>query len=586
MNPARSGARRPLKWLLPLAACVVVAALALLLVFSGIASPFLSSWTGEEDPREQIKGVGAWLWLRLQHGAPETAPYTPMPHTGLNPFGINTFLEQEVEPAKVELSMQMISAAGFRWIRQEFPWEDIEISGKGDYWDHKWDQSAWAKYDRIVDLAERNGLRIIARLDNPPAWSRAAGDEAGTLAPPDRLEDFGDYVHAVVSRYRGRVRYYQIWNEPNIYPEWGEQPVDARAYVELLKVAYTRAKEADPDCVILSAGLAQTAETGPRNLDDTIYLQQMYDAGVQGYFDIMGVMAYGLWTGPGDQRLSQDRTNFSRPQLIREIMVRNGDADKPIWATEIGWNALPTDFAGPANFGRVTQPKQARYAVQAYERAQRDWPWMGVMNFWFFKRATDQETSQTFYYFRMVEPDFTPLPVYEAMRDYANRAPMVPIGYHQEDHWALSYGGEWVDLDDAQAVLGRLRQAQGQATLAFTFRGTDLELVTRQGPESGSLAVRLDGRALPTISLKAAQPLHQQRITLAQGLRDGAHTVELACLGDGPVAIDGLIVRRTARYWQRVLGQSAALIGAAVVGLAGLAWLGRRRRSGAGSRHD
>jgi len=280
----------------------------------------LSHWTGEEDLGEQIKGTFALLYLRLTRRPPETDPLIPIAHTGVCSYGVNTFLEQEAEISKVDRSLQMIAQAGFCWIRQQFPWEDIEIAAKGDYWDHKWNKSAWKKYDDILDLAEKHGLEIIARLDNPPAWSRQVGNAEGwSLAPPDDYTDFGDFVYAVVSRYRGRIRYYQIWNEPNIFPEWGDQPTDPVGYVELLKVAYRRAKEADPDCVILCAGLAQTTEEtppefGPRNMSDLLYLEKMYQAGVKGHFDIMGAMVYGLWTGPYDLRTSRDRTNFSRVQ--------------------------------------------------------------------------------------------------------------------------------------------------------------------------------------------------------------------------------------------------------------------------------
>ncbi|UCC77549.1 MAG: cellulase family glycosylhydrolase, partial [Anaerolineales bacterium] len=428
--------------LLPLALCLASAAWLL----RAPIRTYLGSVTGEENSWEQIKGLGRLIVLRLTRPPLQLEPYMPIAHAGVNPFGINTFLEQEVEAWKVEKAMRMIWEAGFRWIRQEFPWEDIEQNARGDFWDHRWNISGWEKYDRIVELADNYGLQIIARLGNPPAWSRADGNARGSFAPPDDFEDFGNFVHAIVSRYKGKVKYYQIWNEPNIYPEWGEQPADAAAYVRLLQIAYRRAKEADPDCVILSAGLAQTIETGPMNLSDLTYLQQMYDAGAKGYFDIMGVMAYGLWTGPGDHRASPELTNFSRPQLIRDIMVRNGDAEKPLWATEVGWNAVPPDFPEFPMFGRVTEEQQARYAVQAYQRAQQEWPWMGVLNYWFFKRATDTEMDQVFYYFRIAEPDFAPLPAYEAMKQYADAPPQVHLGYHQEDHWALQWEGRWEDI--------------------------------------------------------------------------------------------------------------------------------------------
>jgi polysaccharide biosynthesis protein PslG len=563
----------------------VLTAVVLLFILLGVVgwllwSPlhsYLSNVTGEEDSWEQLKGFGRLLVLRFTNPPLKLQPECPMAHTGVNPFGINTFLEQEVEPEKVERALQMIRDAGFRWIRQEFPWEDIEPSARGDFWDHKWNLSAWDKYDRIVDLANQYDIQIIARLDNPPAWSRNDGDARGTFAPPDDLADFGDFVYAVAQRYRGKVKYYQIWNEPNIYPEWGDQPVDATAYVRLLQVAYLRAKEADPDCVILCAGLAQTLEAGPRDLNDLTYLQQMYDAGVKGYFDIMGVMAYGLWTGPRDHRVDPDLTNYSRPQLIRQIMVRNGDADKPLWATEVGWNALPLDHAGAPVYGRVDLEQQARYAVQAYQRAQQEWPWMGVLNYWFFKRATDTETDQVFYYFRMVEPDFAPLPVFSAMESYANAPAQVYPGYFQEDHWALVYEGEWEYARDGQAVLGAIARSHTPGSrLRFAFVGTDIFLVVHKSPEGGLLHVRVDGGMVSEINLMNIASQYGACVPLAQGLPAGSHQVEIenASPANAEANLDGLIVRNMPRSWKGYIAIAALLL--LLVGL--LVWHSRRQR--------
>ena len=84
-------------------------------------SQLLFNWTGEEDPIEQVKGAGALLLLRLTQPPIETKPFVPIAHTGVNPYGVNTFLEQEVEEEKVRLSLEMIRDAGFKSIRQEFP---------------------------------------------------------------------------------------------------------------------------------------------------------------------------------------------------------------------------------------------------------------------------------------------------------------------------------------------------------------------------------------------------------------------------------------------------------------------------------
>ena len=60
--------------------------------------------------------------------------------------------------------------------------------------------------------------------------------------------------------YSVHVRYVQLWNEPNLSEEWGRRPVDAGAYVELLRAGYAGAKRADPGVRVVTAALAQTLE--------------------------------------------------------------------------------------------------------------------------------------------------------------------------------------------------------------------------------------------------------------------------------------------------------------------------------------
>jgi hypothetical protein len=132
----------------------------------------------------------------------------------------------------------------------------------------------------------------------------------------------------------------------------------------------------------------------------------------------LSMQGYGLFSGPTDRRMRPRVLNFSRPLYIREIMVKNGDAHKSIWISELDWSPVPEDVS-PV-YGRYDEDTRARYVVEAYDRMREEWPWMGVACFWFFKRADDSELGQPQYYFRMVEPDFTPLPVYEAMKAYTS----------------------------------------------------------------------------------------------------------------------------------------------------------------------
>ncbi len=88
-----------------------------------------------------------------------------VPNTDVNPYGANFFLEREVEAWKRERTAQMARDAGIGFARQEFIWAEIEPAP---------DVFNWTKYDEIVELLRRNNMQIIARLDRPPAWARAA----------------------------------------------------------------------------------------------------------------------------------------------------------------------------------------------------------------------------------------------------------------------------------------------------------------------------------------------------------------------------------------------------------------------------
>jgi hypothetical protein len=558
----------------------------------------LFNLTGEEATLPQISGTIQYALTRLQPPL-QTADNVPVQYTDMNPYGVNTFLQNEVEPEKREQAMRMIAEAGLKWIRQEFPWQDIEIHGKGDFEDRRHEpyQSAWNKYDQIVDLAEKYDLNVMARLSTPPAWSRALTDTVGTFAPPDNLKDYGDFVEAVATRYRGRIAAYQIWNEPNIYPEWGVYPINAEEYAALLKEGYSRVKAADPNAIVVMGALATTIELdrlrrydangqliSPGGLSDVLFLQQMYDAGAAPYFDVLAMQGYGLWSGPTDRRMQPRVLNFSRPLYVRDVMVRNGDAHKPIWLSELGWNAVPAESGIPPVYGQVTLEQQGRYTALAYDRLEREWPWLGVGFYWFFKQADERErASNPQYYFRMVEPDFSPLPVYQVMQEKTQEPPVMYPGWHQANHWAITYRGDWQTVEEPEAIFGdALRADEARATATFTFEGSSLDLAML--PSEGRLRIQIDqGEPVeidlnseltePEISspkstiqnLKSAEGTQSEIVNLARALPQQLHRVRLEVI-EGPVLLDGFIVESRPNLFLNRAG-SAMMVLATVVSL-------------------
>src|SRR5437899_1989158 len=113
-----------------------------------------------------------------------------------NGVGINVFLEQEVEPAKRQRSLELVRDAGVGWIRQELPWEQVEPVAKGQTTDPNFGDSTWAKFDDIVDRANAMGLKVLFRVDTTPRWARSA-DAPDGLAPPVNDADYSDFVAQV-----------------------------------------------------------------------------------------------------------------------------------------------------------------------------------------------------------------------------------------------------------------------------------------------------------------------------------------------------------------------------------------------------
>jgi hypothetical protein len=488
-----------------------------------------------------LAAVVGLFWFVLK--VPATPDPEPIPFTDVNPFGANFFLAREVEHWKQEKTLEMAREAGIGWIKQQFSWEEIEPLAKGEF--------DWVKYDRIVALAEENGMHVIARLDRPPDWTRQ--DNTFKTRPPDDLDDYGDFVYAFVDRYRGRVRYIQIWNEPNLTAEWGFQRVDAVAYTRLLEVAYRRAKEADPNVVVLSAPLAITLEDASMrgNHNDLVFLEQMYQAGAGDHFDVLSANAFGLDLPPEDPP-DPNVLNFRRTELHRALMEEYGDADKPLWINEYGWNAAPASFPDELlNWERVTEEQQAEYTVRGIEWARENWPWLGVVNLWYFRQVGDVPPERAAYYFGLVDPEFRPSPAYGAVRRATKGIDTALIGTHEETSPALEERG-WRLVLDAEASAGAA--LVGNATsgkLTFAFEGRQVQLVTRQGPDQGSFVVKVDGvppeglrlddRGQASIDLRADEN-RQATVTLVRGLGEGTHTLALEPAAEARVTVDGFVV--------------------------------------------
>jgi O-antigen ligase len=439
-------------------------------------------------------------------------------------LGVNVALEQ-YDDEELEAALTRIADGGFVWVRQLFYWSQIEPEpGCFD----------WTISDRILAaLARHPQLRLVAVLDdNPPI-------------PPADPDRFAAFVAAFAERYGAQVDYYQIWDEPNLAAHWGGGPVNPPAYADLLARAARAIRAADPDARILLAGLAPTTETGPQNLSDVRYLEQLYQAGAAPYFDVVAGKPYGFDTGPGDRRADESVLNFSRLLLLREVMIAHDDAEKAIWASHWGWNALPPDWLGALSvWGQTDGATQATHTIAALERARAEWPWAGALILENLQPAAPSDDPR--WGFALVGQDGAPRPIYDAITAWASALPdAAPVGGYPADNPWASYEGDW-----RVGPLGADVGSDGDRA-TFHFEGAAVALTVRRGPYRAFLYVTVDGEPANRLPRSGADPygaaprdeagrayvvLYDNAPTvatvpLATGLPPGPHTVEIVAEG-------------------------------------------------------
>ncbi len=284
------------------------------------------------------------------------------------PFaGVNVDLGS-LPAAQRQAALHDLRHAGFGWVRQRFDWGLLEPQ-PGVY--------DWATADRWLAEIVAAGLEPLAVLDGSPAWARAPQDRPpadNPLAPPADPASMARFAAAFAARYASLLRFYQVWDEPNIAPHWGNRLVEPVAYAQLLKAVTPAIRAADPDAVVAAAALAPTADRGHTAIDEVYFLQRMVSAGAANYFDAVAIQPFGFGYAPSSQRQEHAMLDFQRAALIRRALQQMGLGDKPVWAVRFGWNRLPNRI-----WGAVTAQAQASYAAAALDIAWRQWPWLTAL---------------------------------------------------------------------------------------------------------------------------------------------------------------------------------------------------------------
>jgi hypothetical protein len=183
-------------------------------------------------------------------------------------------------------------------------WPDLEPN-KGQW--------QFERLDLYLALAQKHGTGILLPLALTPQW-------AGPLitAEPRNLEDWRNYVRTVVSRYKGRIQAYEIWNEPNLQDFWTGTTDQMLA---LTKEASKIIHGLDPQALVVSPSPTTSAGIS--------WIAEFLKKGGGQFVDIIG---YHFYVTPG---LPEEMVPVI--QRVRQAMSESGSGNKPLWNTEMGW---------------------------------------------------------------------------------------------------------------------------------------------------------------------------------------------------------------------------------------------------------
>ncbi len=377
-------------------------------------------------------------WAMLGGLLIAAGPLWAAPAGECSPYGANAHIPDAA-------TLQALADAGIAWVRMDFNWYQVEPQ-KGKF--------HFDVLDQAVDEARARGLHVFATLAYSPRWAVADPScEDGTsnpclTKPPANVADWQDFVLATVQHFKGRVRHWGMWNEPNL-DAFFEGTLDD--YVDRVLVPGAQAvKWEDPGAFVLGPELAGLADSSDWNGDNgscflgvctfngwEIDLAQVLEkAGssidiITHHFykkNATALMAAVL-DGEFDSVIGLVKTHSS----LKEIVDKYAPG-KEVWLTEYGWETPA--YGGFTGGGSVSEANQAAYHVAFLEAREQvasgTWdgsendPWPNLARVFLYD-ARDSVVNGHLYAFGILRVDGTPKPAWEAIQEFiADHPPACP----------------------------------------------------------------------------------------------------------------------------------------------------------------
>ena len=211
---------------------------------------------------------------------------------------------------------QAAARLGVRYLRSGVDWSQIQPTAERFDFD---------RFDRIVDLFGRYGIEVqgmfgfCARWAAPEETRNAPSYHAWSRAKPE-LGAWKRYVETTARHFRGRIRIWEIWNEPDLYA-FSHSCVDD--YLDLAKAASETIRRTDPELVIFTGGFAGLG-SHPGRRDPDFQFKAMRDGWK--FFDVHayhGHANYATYARQIDERLLplREKAGVQIPWYANETAV-------------------------------------------------------------------------------------------------------------------------------------------------------------------------------------------------------------------------------------------------------------------------
>lgn len=285
---------------------------------------------------------------------------------------------------------QAMAALGASGVRMDFNWFDFQPQ-QGQF--------EWGSLDQSVDAARANGLRIFATVAYTPQWASSVpgctqlGSDSATKCENKLPADVATWtaaVTAVVTRYRGRVECWGIWNEPNLRTFF-DGTMDQYVNTIFLPAA-AAIRAADPTARICGPELAGLAASSQWNGNQGTCafggcIRNGWERDLGQLLERIGphldVITQHVYKGDGAgvmQALLDGETQVGVliHDSVKNVIASKGYASKEFWLTEVGWEHPPqgnTQLADVATRIVDLYAKQEEVCAGTYAASLNDaWP--------------------------------------------------------------------------------------------------------------------------------------------------------------------------------------------------------------------